>query len=40
MKRIMMIAGPNGAGKTTMAEVLLSQEREVFADFLNADKIA
>ncbi len=35
-----MIAGPNGAGKTTMAEVLLSQSEDVYADFLNADKIA
>ncbi len=36
----MMIAGPNGAGKTTIASAFLSQQKDVYADFLNADHIA
>jgi predicted ABC-type ATPase len=40
MKRLMMIAGPNGAGKTTTANALLTQQKDLYADFLNADHIA
>jgi predicted ABC-type ATPase len=40
MKRITMVAGPNGAGKTTTVFALLSQQKELYEDFLNADEIA
>jgi predicted ABC-type ATPase len=40
MKRLMMIAGPNGAGKTTTANAFLSQQKDLYDDFLNADHIA
>ncbi len=36
----MMIAGPNGAGKTTIASALISQQKNVYEEFLNADQIA
>lgn len=36
----MMIAGPNGAGKTTTAEAFLSQQEDLYDEFLNADHIA
>ena len=35
-----MIAGPNGAGKTTIASALISQEKDVYLEFINADQIA
>ena len=40
MKRIMMIAGCNGSGKTTMANALISQQKDIYNEFLNADHIA
>ena len=40
MKRLMMIAGPNGAGKTTTASAFLSQQKDFYDEFLNADHIA
>jgi len=40
MKRITMVAGPNGAGKTTMAFVFVSEHKEIYEEFLNADEIA
>lgn len=40
MKRITMIAGPNGAGKTTMAFAVISDRKEIYEEFLNADEIA
>ncbi len=40
MKRITMIAGPNGAGKTTMAFTFISEHKEFYEEFLNADEIA
>ncbi len=39
-KRITMIAGPNGAGKTTLALALVTNPKEIYEDFLNADQIA
>ena len=39
-KRITMVAGPNGAGKTTMAFAFISEHRDVYEEFLNADEIA
>jgi len=36
----MMIAGPNGAGKTTTANAFLSQQKDFYDEFLNADHIA
>ena len=35
-----MIAGPNGAGKTTTAVAFLSQQKNLYEEFLNADHIA
>jgi predicted ABC-type ATPase len=40
MPRLMMIAGPNGAGKTTTANAFLSQQKNLYDEFLNADHIA
>lgn len=39
-KLITMIAGPNGAGKTTTTSVLLTAEKELYDESLNADEIA